>query len=158
MFQRIPKSIWFGTLFSAIVLGIVSGIAYPQNTLATAIPLEFGWLYLPFSLSSSSVDSLTHTPEWLILLTTFYYPLAALVMAACVVWTVRSTGKRLDALLIAGLLACGSALVCILVGLIAPHVFNALYEMPAGLAICAVSFQARHTRSAGRQSRSGTER
>jgi hypothetical protein len=120
MFQRIPKSIWFGTLFSTIVLGIVPGIAFPQNTISLAIPLIIGWLYLPLSLFGSSVDYLTHVPEWLVLLTRLYYPLTALVMAACVIWTVRSTGKKLDALLMAGLLACGSTVVCMLVGLVAP--------------------------------------
>ena len=36
------------------------------------------------------------------------------------------------------MISAGGALGGLLVGLMAPHVFNALYEMPAGLAICAV--------------------
>ena len=144
MFQRIPKSIWVGTLCSAIVLGIVSGIAYPQNTLETAIPLEFGWLYLLVSPQFHfGFASLTHVPVWLALLTHFYYPLAALVIAACVVWTARRTGKRLDALLIAGLLACGSTLICMLVGLVAPSLNSngTVYLVgPAGLVLLNLLF------------------
>jgi SAM-dependent methyltransferase len=36
------------------------------------------------------------------------------------------------------MISAGGALGGLLVGLMAPHVFNALYEMPAGLALCAV--------------------
>jgi len=36
------------------------------------------------------------------------------------------------------MISAGGAVGGLLVGLIAPHVFNALYEMPAGLAVCAV--------------------
>lgn len=125
MFQHVPKSIWLGTLFSAIALGTVSGIAFPQNAFDITAVLIFGWL-IPLLATSSDLNfnfnyvSPSHTPMWLELLTSFYYPLVALVMAACVVWTLRRTGKRLDALLIAGLLACASTLVCMLVGLVAP--------------------------------------
>jgi SAM-dependent methyltransferase len=37
------------------------------------------------------------------------------------------------------MISAGGALGGLLVGLLAPHVFNALYEMPAGLAVCAVA-------------------
>ena len=37
------------------------------------------------------------------------------------------------------MISAGGALGGILVGLIAPHVFNALYEMPVGLVVCAGS-------------------
>jgi hypothetical protein len=36
------------------------------------------------------------------------------------------------------MISAGGAIGGLLVGLMAPHVFNALYEMPAGLALCAV--------------------
>jgi hypothetical protein len=135
MFQRIPKSIWIGALFCTIALGIVPGIAYPQNTFVTALPLSIGWLYLPLALSNYGIDYLTHVPEWLVLLINFYYPLAALVIAACAVWTMRITGKRRDALLVAGLLACGSTLVCMLVGLVAPRLNSNGTEYMVGPAV-----------------------
>lgn len=120
MTQRIPTRIWLVTLFCAVVLGIVSGIALPQNTITIAIPLLFGWLALPVWFVMSGVDYLSHVPGWLVLLVRMYYPLSLLLSFACSYWTMRSTGRRRQALLVGGSLACVSALVTISVSLFAP--------------------------------------
>jgi hypothetical protein len=128
MSQRMPKSLWLVTLLIAVVLGMIPGMALPQNTLTTAIPLLFGWLILPFVPFATGVDP-THVPEWLKWLTFLYYPLAMLVMAACASWTVRSTGRRRQALLIVGVVASISTLVCIPVSMMAPSLnTNGIYN------------------------------
>jgi hypothetical protein len=121
MSKRVPKSIWLVTLLIAVVLGILVGIALPQNALTTTIPLVFGWLLLPFvRWSSPGVDYVTHVPPWLLWLVIFYYPLVMLMASACAYWTLWSTGRRRQALLVVGLLACVSTLVCVPVSLGAP--------------------------------------
>jgi hypothetical protein len=124
MLKRVPKSIWLVTVLIAVVLGILVGIALPQNALTTTIPLIVGWLLLPFVrwpiTGIDFVDYVTHVPAWLLWLIFFYYPFAMLMASVCAYWTLWSTGRKRQALQVVGLLACVSALVSIPVSLVAP--------------------------------------
>ena len=127
MSKHVPKSIWLVTLLMAVILGIVAGIALPQNAFPT-LPIVVGWALLPFIFAAISggyimwpaVDSVSHVPVWLQWLVLLYYPLAMLMASACAYWTLWSTGRGRQALLVVGLLAGVSALVCVPVGLVAP--------------------------------------
>lgn len=121
MSKHLPKSIWLVTLFSAVVLGIVSGIALPQNSLGTYYSFLLGWLFLLVSQPfAPAVDPVTHIPAWFIWLIRFYYPFALLMSIVCAYWTLLLTGRKRQALLVVGLLVGVSALVCIPVSMIAP--------------------------------------
>ncbi|WP_220198291.1 hypothetical protein [Ktedonospora formicarum] len=121
MSKRIPKSIWLITLFVAVVLGILVGIALPQNTFITLFPLVFGWVFLPsIGWSLPGVDEVTHVPQWFLWLVVFYYPLATLIASVCAYWTLWATENRRQALLVVGLFVCVSILVCVPVSLVAP--------------------------------------
>ena len=134
MSQRVPTRIWLVTLFCAVVLGIVPGIALPQNTITTAIPLLLGWLALPVWFALPGIDYVTHIPEWLGWLVRLYYPLAMLLAFACAYWTMRSTERRRKALLVVGSLACVSVLVSIPVSLFAPSLnSNGIISGSAGM-------------------------
>lgn len=131
MSKRVPTSIWLVTLLSGVVLGILLGIALPQNTIPIGLALILGWLVLPLVLSHPGVsppdvhsplgvDYVSLIPLWLQWLVLLYYPLAMLVASICAYWILWSTGKKGQALLAVGLLACVSTLVCVPVSLVAP--------------------------------------
>ncbi|HLZ60233.1 MAG TPA: hypothetical protein VKR06_25055 [Ktedonosporobacter sp.] len=121
MSKRLPPSIWLVTLLIAVILGIVPGLALPQNALSTGIALLFGWLFLLASLPfAPGVDYVTHIPEWFAWLILLYYPFVLLMASVCAYWTMLLTGRKRQALLVVGLLAAATALVCIPVSLIAP--------------------------------------
>lgn len=121
--QDMRKYAWLVIpLLVALVVGIVLGIAIPQNSFNTAIPLFGGWLFLPYSLSvltGQYIDHTTHVPTWLIQLILLSYPLAALVAVGST-WGLRSAWKKGRALLWALALACVSVVVSIPVSLLAP--------------------------------------
>lgn len=123
MSEKLLKSIWLAVpLFIAILIGIVLGIAIPQNSLNTAIPLLGGWLFLPYSLSvftGSYIDHTSHVPTWLIQLIFLSY-LLAMFAAVGSTWGLRSTWKKRQALLWVMVLACVSVLVSVPVSMLAP--------------------------------------
>ncbi len=134
MSKRLPKFIWLVTLLIAVVLGIVPGLALPQNSLSTSIPFIFGWLFLLVSQPfAPAVDTVTHVPAWFIWLIRFYYPFALLMASICAYWTLLRTGRKRQALLVVGLLGAATALVCIPVSMIAPSLNNNGTSFTVGL-------------------------
>ncbi|GHO74788.1 hypothetical protein KSD_25590 [Ktedonobacter sp. SOSP1-85] len=123
MLQDMRKYAWLIIpLLVALIVGIVLGIAIPQNSLNTAIPLLGGWLFLPYSLSvfnGQYIDYTTHVPTWLIQLIFLSYVLAMLVAVGST-WGLRRTWKKSRTLLWALVMACVSVLVSIPVSLLAP--------------------------------------
>src|SRR5690242_211712 len=117
-------SFWLTPATLGILLGVPLGIAVAQNTLETAISMMLGWIFLPLTLAHGTLPppdtSVTQVPYWLVLLVTYYYPLAALLTAFPFYLTQRYTGTKRPAWRSLGLLMIMIGIVSLITCLLSP--------------------------------------
>jgi len=119
MSQRIPKSIWFVTILTSVLLGIWPGIVLAQGNY-TFFSAILGWFILPLGIyqlitGQYPSDELARFQ----LLMTLAYPLAMLGYSVCAYWTIRRTGVMHKGLIVVVIAAFVSTLVTIPVAMIA---------------------------------------